>query len=260
MRFEFEGCGLAYDDQGSGPAVVLLHGAGMDRRMWEPQVDFLLERGHRVIAWDARLHGQSRPSGRPLSAAQLVDDLVALVGHLELDRPALVGQSMGGNLAQAVVRAHPDLASALVVIDATWNTGPLSRFSRWALGLATPSLALIPARSLPAMMAKASAATPAVIAETTEVFAAMPKRDFLDVWGATTQFVDPDPAYRTPVPLLLVRGALDRTGNIRTAMPAWAAAEGIPEHVIPDAGHLSNLDAPDAVNELLGAFLRSVRA
>jgi pimeloyl-ACP methyl ester carboxylesterase len=99
-----------------------------------------------------------------------------------------------------------------------------------------------------------------VIAEATETFARMPKRDFTQVWGATTGFLDPDPAYRTPVPLLLIRGALDRTGNIRTAMPAWAAAEGVPERVIPDAGHLANLDAPDAVNDLLGEFVRSVRA
>lgn len=259
MSFSFEGCELSYDDQGSGPAVVLLHGAGMDRTMWEPQAQFLLERGHRVVAWDARLHGRSRPSARPVTARQLVDDLVALIRHLGLEAPILIGQSMGGNLAQAVVRAHPDIASALVVIDSTWNTGPLSRFERWALGLAAPAISLVPAGTLPGMMAKASAASDAVVAETTEVFARMPKRDFIEVWRATTEFVAPDPQYRTPVPLLLIRGALDRTGNIRTAMPAWAAVERVAEHVVPEAGHLANLDAPDAVNELIGGFLRAVR-
>ena len=57
----------------------------------------------------------------------------------------------------------------------------------------------------------------------------LPKRTFLDVWRATVSLVDPDPAYRTPVPLGLIRGADDRTGNIATAMPRWAAAEGVTE-------------------------------
>jgi pimeloyl-ACP methyl ester carboxylesterase len=60
------------------------------------------------------------------------------------------------------------------------------------------------------------------------------------------------------VPLLLMRGALDRTGNIATAMPRWAEAEGIDEVVVVDAGHLVNVDAPDAVNAVLLDFLRSL--
>lgn len=257
---EREGCRLDSLDLGSGPAVVLLHGAGMDRAMFDPQIPALLDRGYRVIAPDLRLHGRSRPSAEPVTPERLIGDLVELVRHLGLDRPVLVGQSLGGNLAQAVVRRHPDLAAGLVVIDSTWNTGPLTAFERWLLSLAAPGLAVIPARSLPSVMAKASAVTPVAIELARETFARMPKRDFIEVWRATTGFVAPDRAYRTPVSLLLIRGAEDRTGNIRTAMPAWARAEGVTEHVIPGAGHLANLDAPDAVNDALAGFLEAVRA
>ena len=55
------------------------------------------------------------------------------------------------------------------------------------------------------------------------------------------------------MPLCLLRGSADRTGNISTAMPAWAAAEGVTEHVIPGAGHLVSQDAPALVTaEVLG--------
>lgn len=112
-------------------------------------------------------------------------------------------------------------------------------------------LGLIPAGRLPGLMAKASAVTPAAVAATEAMFRRMPKRTFLDVWRATVSLVDPDPAYRTPVPLGLIRGADDRTGNIATAMPRWAAAEGVTERVIPHAGHVATLDAPEATTAAL---------
>ena len=85
----------------------------------------------------------------------------------------------------------------------------------------------------------------------------MPKREFLDVWRATVAFVDPDPDYPVPIPLGLIRGELDRTGNIATAMPAWARAEGVREQVIAGAGHVVTLDAPDAATAALFDVLES---
>jgi len=112
-------------------------------------------------------------------------------------------------------------------------------------------LAAIPAGRLPRIMAQASATTPEARARTEALFARMPKRTFLDVWRATVSFVAPDPGYRSRVPLALVRGAEDRTGNIATAMPRWARAEGTVEHVIPGAGHMVTMDAPAETSRLL---------
>lgn len=235
------------DSGGDGPAVVLTHGAGMDHTMFDAQFDALTDAGHRVIAWDLRGHGASTlaPDTR-FRAADALADLEALLRECHVDRAVLVGHSLGGNLSQAFVRAHPELALGLIVLDSTWNTGPLSGLERFALRLAAPMLRLIPARSLPGVMARASAVSPEAITRTEAVFARLPKPVFLDVWRATVSFVDPDPAYRCPVPLALVRGARDRTGNIATALPAWASAEGITEHVIPNAGHIVTWDAPEA--------------
>lgn len=248
---------IAFADTASdGPAVVLTHGAGMDHTMWEDQAVALTDAAYRVILWDMRGHGESTlaPHVR-FTAADALEDLAALLTECRVDKAVLVGHSLGGNLSQAFVRSHPDRAAGLIVVDATWNTGPLSRLERFALRLAAPSLALIPARTLPRLMARASAITPSAIRRTQRVFARMPKRRFLEVWTATVSFVDPDPEYRAPVPLALVRGAEDRTGNIATAMPRWAHAENIVEHVIPDAGHVVTWDAPGATSHTLRQVL-----
>ena len=143
-------------------------------------------------------------------------------------------------------------------MDCTWNTGPLSRAEQVLLKVATPGLRLIPGKRLFPVMARVSAVTEVARADARRAFAQLSKKEFIEVWEATIRLVDPDPAYRTPVPLCLIRGEADRTGNIATAMPRWARAEGVEEVVVPGAGHLVSQDAPGAVNEAISAFLQSV--
>ncbi|MET8390128.1 alpha/beta hydrolase [Streptosporangium canum] len=256
-----QGCALRYDDSGGdGVPLVFSHGAGADHVMFDAQSEHLRAQGYRVVTWDMRGHGLSRPAGVRFTAEQAIADLHALIKHLALDRPVLVGQSLGGNLSQAVVRRHPDLARALIVIDSTWNTAPLSWKERLLVKAAAPSLSMIPAKRLPGMMAEASAMTEGARADARRAFSQLPKKEFIQVWRATVELLDPDPSYRTPVPLCLIRGERDRTGNIAAAMPRWARAEGVEEVVIPGAGHISNQDDPHAVNAAIEAFLRTVPA
>lgn len=252
-RLARPGSDIAFADTGiDAPAVLLTHGAGMDNTMFDAQRTALTEAGYRVVTWDLRGHGGSTlVAGRAFTAADALDDLAALLAECRIERAVLVGHSLGGNLSQAFVRTHPERAAGLIVMDSSWNTGPLSRLERFALRLAAPSLALIPARRLPGMMARASAVTPSAVDRTEAIFARMPQRVFLDVWRATVSLLGPDPEYRSPVPLALLRGAEDRTGNIATAMPRWALAEGIVENVIPGAGHIVSWDAPEATTEAL---------
>lgn len=246
------------DLPGADPTVVFLHGAGADHVMFEQQAAAIQAAGRRVVLVDLRGHGASRPTSQAPTAERFVDDIDALVEHLGVDRPVLVGHSLGGNIAQALVRRHPQRFAALVVVDSTWNAGPLTRTERSLLRLAAPGLALIPAKRLPRVMANASAVTDAARADAVRAFSQLTKAEFIAVWRATVEFVRPEPATRTPIPLLLIRGVDDTTGNIATAMPAWAEAEGIREHVIADAGHLVTQDAPDAVSAVLVDFLEKL--
>ncbi|MFI7111476.1 alpha/beta fold hydrolase [Nonomuraea sp. NPDC050227] len=255
------GCDLRYADSGGGGVpVVFSHGAGADHVMFDAQARHLRARGYRVVTWDLRGHGLSRPAGGRFTAEQAIADLCALVEHLALDRPVLVGQSLGGNLSQAVVRRHPGLARALVVIGATPNAASLSWRDRLLLRAAAPMLTMIPARRLPRLMADASATTRAARDDARRAFGQVPKKEFVQVWRATVEFLSPDPGYRTPVPLCLIRGERDTTGDIASAMPGWARAEGVEEVVVPGAGHIANQDDPQAVNEAIEAFLCTLPA
>ncbi|MGF3055686.1 alpha/beta fold hydrolase [Microbacterium sp. YY-01] len=246
------------DSGGDGRPIVFTHGAGVDHSMFDEQAAALSECGYRVITWDMREHGQSVSiRNTPFTADNARDDLLALLDECRLTRPIVVGHSLGGNLAQSLVRHHPQRVGGIIVLDATWNTGPLSAFERWALKLASPALRAVPARALPRVMARASASTATAIEKTEELFARMPKRTFIDVWKATVSLITPDPGYRTPVPLALIRGADDRTGNIATAMSRWATAEGISEQVIAGAGHMLTWDAPEATTHALLTTLDS---
>ncbi|MBB6347452.1 pimeloyl-ACP methyl ester carboxylesterase [Nonomuraea muscovyensis] len=250
------GCDLHYRvSGGDGVPVVFSHGAGADHVMFDAQRDYLRARGCRVVTWDMRGHGRSRPAGVRFTAEQAIADLYALIQYLALDRPVLVGQSLGGNLSQALIRRHPDLARALIVIGSAWDTAPLSWKERLLVKAATPSLSMIPARSLASVLAEACAHTPDARADARRAFSQLSKKEFVHVWQATADLLDPAPHYRTPVPLCLIRGERDRTGNIASAMPRWAQAEGVEEVVIPDAGHIANQDAPHAVNAAIDAFL-----
>jgi len=230
------GCALRYADSGgSGDAVVLTHGAGADHHMFDAQFEAMAASGQRAVVWDMRAHGKSIPNGVPFTAELALQDLSALVEHLDLSHPVLAGHSLGGNLSQSLVRRE-----------------------RLLLKLAAPALSIIPGWSLPAMMARASAMTPEARSDATRAFSQMTKKQFVDVWKATVLFVDPDPSYRTPIPVCLIRGSQDRTGNIATAMPRWADTEGVTEHVVPGAGHLVTQDAPDALTAILQSFLASI--
>ncbi|RBP64255.1 pimeloyl-ACP methyl ester carboxylesterase [Brevibacterium sanguinis] len=256
QRLDLPGCSLAFHDSGgAGRAVVFLHGAGADHVTFLHQATALRSAGHRVVLADLRGHGRSHSTTLPPRAELLLDDVAALIAARGLERPVLVGHSLGGNIAQALVRCSPREMSGLFVMGATWNTGPLSRVDRGLLGLAAPGLALIPAARLPRLLANASATTDVAREDARRAFSQVTKAEFLEIWRATVAFVVPDPGYRTPVPLGLLRGERDRTGNIATAMPAWAAHEGVTDIVVAEAGHFVSQDRPDLVTDALLRFL-----
>jgi pimeloyl-ACP methyl ester carboxylesterase len=110
---DVEGGRLEADVLGDGPSVVLLHPGLWDRRTWDDQLE-TFSADHRVVRYDLRGYGRStRPQpGRPYSH---VEDLVAVLDALGIDRAALVGCSMGGRIALDATLEHPGRVGALVL-------------------------------------------------------------------------------------------------------------------------------------------------
>lgn len=102
---------LYYESTGAGPALVLIHSRGFDRRIWDDQVAALAAR-YRVIRYDVRGFGKSPVARKPHSN---VDDLYRLLTFLHIVKATLVGASLGGEIALDFTLAHPDMVSALVL-------------------------------------------------------------------------------------------------------------------------------------------------
>lgn len=105
---------LAWEESGTGPAVLLVHGLSETHASWRYQRD-LFSQPFRVIACDVRGFGESETGEAAPRPEQYSHDLRALLIHLGVDRAAIVGFSMGGVIAQCFAIHHPEMTSALVI-------------------------------------------------------------------------------------------------------------------------------------------------
>lgn len=118
-----------YHKVGSGPPLFLISGYSCDHQFWITVRDLLATR-FTVVSFDNRAVGLTQDDGSPLSAETMADDVVALAKVLHYPKARIVGQSMGGSIAQCVAARHPDFVEKLVLVttSAHW-----SRFSYLAL-------------------------------------------------------------------------------------------------------------------------------
>lgn len=109
---ELDGCRLRYERAGEGPALVCVHGYGLDRRMWDAQFEHLAGR-YTVVRYDCRGFGES--TGTLDDSYTHGGDLVALLDHLELERATLMGLSMGAQTSLEAAVVNPERVERLVL-------------------------------------------------------------------------------------------------------------------------------------------------
>lgn len=129
---------LHVEEAGDGPPVVLLHGLTATRRYVVHGSRHLERGGHRVVAYDARGHGESAPAADGYGYDALADDLVALLDARGIDRAVLAGASMGAHTALRVALDRPERVAGLCVITPAFHPDSppdLDRWDRLAAGL-----------------------------------------------------------------------------------------------------------------------------
>lgn len=246
---------LAYTDRGprTADAVVLLHSLGTDHRLWEPQLEPLAAE-HRVLAPDSRGHGASgwpaRDGANGASDLTLEDwsaDLLRLLDHAGVERAALVGVSMGGVQALAFALHHPARTTGLVLadtfaeLDHELAATKISGMSDGARNLGMAAYAddyVAQTFVTDPPVAGAADVRDAIAGMTVEAYAASVRACFGVTLGARLGEIDP--------PTLVLWGDRDAKTPRPLAERIAADVPGAILRVVPDAGHLSNLENPAA--------------
>src|SRR2546427_2065798 len=114
---DVNGINLYYETHGAGRPMILLHGGLGSNEMFGPALPQLSEH-HQVIAPDLQGHGRTADIDRPIDVRLMADDIAALIDHLGLDKPDLVGYSLGGGVAFFTAVKYPQKGGKLVVASA----------------------------------------------------------------------------------------------------------------------------------------------
>ncbi len=263
MDAVINGITMAYDDNGSGPPLLLIHGFPLCRRMWHPQIKALVSAGYRVITPDLRGFGESDCPEGPYSIGLFADDMAALLDHLGIEKATVGGMSMGGYILFNLLERHQARLSGACFIT-TRATADDEAGKERRLFLARevmkfgPQVVADPFEKL-LFTGESLAERPKLVSE---VYGWMTANDSRGIAGG----------------LLAMRERADYTGVLssfnlpalaigaegdKAAPPdcARAIAAGIPGcrlAIISHAGHMANLENPGAFNQVLLEFLRGL--
>lgn len=256
-------CGLevAYARAGTGPPLVLAHGAAADSRLWRPQLAALADE-FTVVAWDEPGAGRSEDVPAGFGLPDYAECLAALIEALELGPAHVAGLSWGGTVALELYRRRPGCVATLILVDtyAGWK-GSLSerelraRVAHMRAALAAPRDEFDP--TLPGLL---TADPPDEAVALLDEMAADVRPESMK--AQLTVMAEADQRDLLPgieVPTLLVWGEQDARSPLSVAHQFERAIPDTTLVVIPDAGHVSNLEQPERFNEAVRRFCRAHR-
>lgn len=252
---------LYYEEAGSGPPVLLIHGLGSSTRDWEYQVPALAQE-YRVITFDVRGHGRSGKPPGPYGVPLFARDAVALLRALNAAPAHVVGLSMGGMIAFQMAVDAPECVNSLVIA----NSGPsmiLQKLSQRAMiRFRFAVVRLFGMKALGRMVATPVFPKPgqeALRRRFIDRLASNDPRCYLDSlrgiigWSVAGRTAD------ISCPVLVIASDQDYT-PVQWKREYAAAIPGAEVAVLEDSRHVAPLDQPDRFNRAVLEFLAKCRA
>ena len=243
------------------PCLVFLPGLTADHHLFDRQIPAFPE--YNRLVWDAPAHAASRPFVLDFSlddTARYLHEILEVEG---IKHPVLIGQSLGGYIAQCYLALYPGTVSGFVSID----SAPLSRkyFSGWELALLKNTrwmYEMIPWKSLLKWGILGTSRTPYGRELMAKTWAVYDRQDYLDLtvhgYQILAEAVEARPEYKLDCPALLLCGERDAAGSTKRYNRRWTKIDSLPLYWIKGAGHNSNTDVPEEVNRLILDFLNTI--
>ena len=269
MQIQLSDFSMSYEDHGSGTPVLFIHGYPLNRDIWTPQVESLSGVA-RVITLDLRGHGDSKLEpgldSEPQSFGMdlLADDCSALLDSLSITEPVvLCGLSMGGYISFAFYRKYPGRVKALILAatraNADSQAGKNARDE--AINLAKEmGVSAIAEVSLPKLMSPKTYNTqPDLVKLVDEIMQKTSINGIIgDLLGMKSRPDSSQLLGEIDVPTLIIHGADDQIIPIQEIKAMRDSIPGSRLDIIPDAGHLLNLEQPELFNQTIQIFLQEL--
>jgi 3-oxoadipate enol-lactonase len=261
MKIALNGIRLNYVERGlpDGLPVVFIHGFPFSHEMWSPQMSSLPNR-YRAISYDIRGHGESDIGDPHYTIDLYVDDLLALMDHLVINKAVLCGLSMGGYIALRAVERAPERIRGLILCDtrseADTDEAKIRRSDTLRLiqssGVHVFVQEFIKSLFAPRTFTQRHEAVELIkrIIGTNQPTAICGALLALAARTDTTSTL-----HSISVPALLLVGEYDQLTPPSATKAMHDRIPGSRMHIIPEAGHISNLENPEAFNTLIESFL-----
>jgi 3-oxoadipate enol-lactonase len=242
----------------SGPPVVFLHGVGGDHSAWRPQLLHFADR-YRVLAWDMPGYGASPPP-KSMAFPDLARSLADLVDAWKLPRIHLVGQSLGGMIAQEFAATFPERLASLVLVATSPAFGRADK--DWQQKFLDDRIGALERGVTMAELAHANIKRivgrdpdPLGVEIATACTANIPVESYKQAVRMIVGFDRREALTRIAVPTLAIAGEVDTVAPAPMMQKMAGQIAGAKFVTVDKAGHLANLEQPAAFNEALGAFL-----
>jgi pimeloyl-ACP methyl ester carboxylesterase len=252
-RLSRDGVALAYEEVGQGsPPMLFVHGWSCNHTHFAAQVEHF-SRAHRTIAVDLRGFGESDSPEQAYTMAGFADDLAWLCGQLRVEKPVVVGHSMGGVIALELAARHPSVPGAIVMLDGGTRTldGPALDDPLLPLAQAmrdAPDLEFL-RETIGGMFLPTS--DPELRARIADEMLAHPRHVMASAWEQLRMVNGGESARACTVPALFVNASHWRPelGRFRELCPQLVLGQTV------GAGHFSMIEAPEQVNGMIERFL-----
>lgn len=264
MQTNKENIRLAYDEAGSGQAVLLIHGYPLNRQMWKPQIEALSTAGFRAIAPDLRGFGDSPCGDSPGTMDAMADDLIHLLDQLQIEKATVAGMSMGGYVLLNLLNRYPQRVNAACFVvtrsDADDEGGRAKRDHLIAeIEAGRPQA--VAAAFIPALFASDSEQTrPELIDKVRSWITATPTTGLIHGLQAIRDRLDSTSQLETlQIPTLVIGAEKDLAIPPEKSIALAAQIPASRLSMLSAVGHMANLENTELFNQVLIDFLHSAQ-